>query len=255
LVNDLILRTEQVLNIEAFIYKDIGVAPAVDALKQSAIQMGYNPKYINALELLNSGLKNAKLFIMPGGADLSYCQKLNGAGTRYIKDWVYNGGTYVGICAGAYFGSAYCEFDKGGKKEVTGVRELAFFPGKAVGPLFGEYSYASHQTAQTVCISFNGQKYTTYYNGGCKFVDASGYKNVKILATYETGDAAVIEISHGKGKAILSGVHFEITADYLKKETPKTQDESTRIQKILNDIKDKKHLNVLSKILNKIEHK
>ena len=51
-------------------------------------------------------------FIMPGGADLPYCSKLNGPGNKQIQEFVRAGGSYVGFCAGAYYGSAYVEFDK-----------------------------------------------------------------------------------------------------------------------------------------------
>ena len=57
-----------------------------------------------------------------------------------IKDYVTGGGSYLGICAGAYYGASYIEFNKGGELEVIGARELEFFDGKAIGPAIAEYS-------------------------------------------------------------------------------------------------------------------
>ncbi len=44
--------------------------------------------------------------------------------TRRIRDFVSEGGRYLGICAGAYFGSKEVRFDVGGPMEVKGDRDL-----------------------------------------------------------------------------------------------------------------------------------
>jgi glutamine amidotransferase-like uncharacterized protein len=48
-------------------------------------------------------------------------------------DFVEGGGSYLGLCAGAYYGCSRVEFETGGAMEVVGARELAFFPGVARG--------------------------------------------------------------------------------------------------------------------------
>ncbi len=45
--------------------------------------------------------------------DLPYCADLHGTGCTRIRAFVHAGGSYMGLCAGAYFGSSYCEFEKG----------------------------------------------------------------------------------------------------------------------------------------------
>tara|TARA_R110002050_G_scaffold8396_1_gene30782 strand:+ start:10235 stop:10945 length:711 start_codon:yes stop_codon:yes gene_type:complete len=229
------------------IYKDIGVSPAVESLAASLKELGHTTKYITAEDLINKGLEGYKVFFMPGGADLYYGKKLNGKGTTHIKDWVYNGGTYFGICAGAYFGSTTCEFDKGGLQEVMGDRELAFFPGTATGPLFGYYNYKGHTSGKIVKISYEGSDYPVYFNGGCTF---KNYGNVKVLAYYKgTQDPAIIEASYGQGKAILSGIHYEITCVYLKKSLPKFPEEKEKITQLIADIKTKNPLAILRSLL------
>lgn len=71
------------------------------------------------------------LIIFPGGRDIPYCQSLNGSANAAISSWIrHRGGKYLGFCAGGYYGSKRCEFEIGDKfLEVTGNRELAFFPG------------------------------------------------------------------------------------------------------------------------------
>jgi biotin--protein ligase len=151
-------------------------------------------------------------FILPGGRDRPYHAAFKGAGNRKIRSFVERGGTYVGLCAGAYYGAAHVEFDKDFPLEVCEERELAFFPGKAVGPAFGKgtYVYGSESGARAVKIITPSSMFYAYYNGGCTFV--GDLSTCKILARYADlpgQPPAVIECMIGKGKAILSGVHLE----------------------------------------------
>ena len=44
--------------------------------------------------------------------------------TRRIREFVEDGGKFLGICAGAYFGSETVRFDSGGAMQVEGKRDL-----------------------------------------------------------------------------------------------------------------------------------
>lgn len=150
-----------------------------------------------------------KAFIMPGGRDLLYAKKLNGENNQIIKKYVENGGIYIGICAGAYYGASFIEFDFRGKKEIIGKRELAFFKGKAIGPLF-DYYYESNKGARVLEIKFEERPVNLFYNGGCYFeAEKNSEQNFKIIGTYEDKKIAILEIKYGAGRVILSGVHFE----------------------------------------------
>lgn len=89
------------------------------------------------------------MLVMPGGADLPYCTLLNGIGNQNIKEFVQNGGI---ICAGSYYGSTYVEFDKNEPLEVLSERELAFFPGKTIGPILAQHSYRALSGVRTTPI-------------------------------------------------------------------------------------------------------
>ena len=178
--------------------------------------------------------------VFPGGADLPYvrdCKKV----IPKIRDFVSkDGGLYIGICAGGYFGSGRCEFAKGDPcYEVTGPRDLKLFPGIARGPAFSGFKYNKEDGAKTVKLKVNGienlQEAYSYYNGGALFVDAEKYPNVEVLAEYEdsvdvpfsddpnaanqdatAAAAAIVLSSFGKGKALFIGPHPEISAKNLK---------------------------------------
>lgn len=181
--------------------------------------------YCDADDILN-GCLNApapKLFIMPGGADLFYCEKLNGAGNQAIRAYVETGGTYLGICAGAYYACRRIEWATRDKAEaICGERELGFFPGTAIGPLYDFLEDSSidkcwHNIATLHTAA--GQNITCMYQAGPVFVpdaDATGYKP---LATYQlpSNPLAAVHIKIGQGQAILSSCHPEYTPDNYSK--------------------------------------
>lgn len=169
------------------------------------------------------------LLVFPGGADLGYCRSLNGDGNRRIEQYVRRGGSYIGFCAGGYYGSGRCEFEVGNRAlEVIGRRELAFFPGTCRGSTFKGFVYHSEAGARAVTLKVNREALTngdvpetfrSYYNGGGVFVDAESFadRGVEIIASYaepldvEGGDksAAVVYCKVGEGGVMLTGTHPE----------------------------------------------
>lgn len=168
------------------------------------------------------------LLVFPGGGDLGYCRVLNGAGNRRIAEFVRRGGSYLGLCAGGYYGSKRCEFEVGNKSlEVTGPRELGFFPGTCRGGAFKGFEYHSENGARAVTLKLAKETFkdklpdevTHYYNGGGVYVDAKSLEGQKVtvLAEYADeldvdggdGKAATVLCEIGEGKVILCGTHPE----------------------------------------------
>lgn len=177
------------------------------------------------------------MLVFPGGADLGYCRTLNGEGNRRITQFVERGGSFLGFCAGGYYGSKRCEFEVGDKKmEVVGARELAFYPGTCRGGAFPGFVYHSEVGARAVELNVPSTarvgttmpaNFHSYYNGGGVFVDAPKYQDrgVEILASFteklnvDSGDgaAAVVYCKAGEGAAILTGPHPEyVSLSYQK---------------------------------------
>lgn len=171
--------------------------------------------------------------VFPGGADRFYCSNLNGHGNSRIRRYVETGGSYLGFCAGGYYGAARCEFEVGHKTmEVIGPRELAFFPGTCRGGAFEGFTYNSEGGTRAALVRFSEQleskeragersSFHCYCNGGGVFVDAGSSvmrdKKVDILARYgekldvDSGeDGAAVVLCHvGEGRAVLTGPHPE----------------------------------------------
>jgi biotin---protein ligase len=206
------------------------------------LRKALSPRYVvlplSSTALLNEPwLASCAALVFPGGADLAYCRLFNGAGNRRIKQYVQNGGKYIGLCAGGYYASSKCEFMQGDRvMEVVGDRELKFFPGICRGLAFNGFKYQSEAGARAVNLEVNqsafkdivssneplAQSVLSYYNGGGVFVDASRYEDVEILASYSgkldtdpgEGKAAVIYRKFGQGAVLLTGPHPEFVASY-----------------------------------------
>jgi len=167
-------------------------------------------------------VSTTSLFIMPGGRDLPFLKKLTHNGMKNIREFVLNGGSYLGICAGAYFACDSIEFQKGGALEVLGERYLKFYSGKAIGPALadGAYSYESPIKALLAKVGIDEDSVYIYYNGGCLFTEPLP-SNSKIIGCYQDlpgSPAAIVSSRVGVGKVVLSGVHFEYPYDYAIKD-------------------------------------
>ncbi len=168
-------------------------------------------------------LQDAGLFALPGGRDVPYDEDLRGAANANLRRFVEEGGGFLGICAGAYYGASRVIFEEGFPLEVMGSRELAFFPGDAVGTVYkpGQYIYDSEECAQAALLQVGSLRLHAYYNGGCYFRDALDYApSVRTMGFYQdapnTPLAAIVECQVGKGTAILSGPHLDYRASALK---------------------------------------
>lgn len=177
--------------------------------------------------LSDAWLDNTSLLVMPGGADRPYLAKLKGKGNDNIRKYVENGGNYLGICAGAYYSADYIEFAKGDAElEVTGKRELKFFPGLVSGPTYLGFEHRDlYQFKGTRAARLfwqleepfaKNKEFLIFYNGGGSFMHPEKYANVEVLARYQPEadqasdyPAAIVECKVGSGTAILSGPHFE----------------------------------------------
>ncbi len=168
--------------------------------------------------VLNEGIK---ILVMPGGADLFYCERLNGAGNAAIKKYVERGGTYFGICAGAYYGCAALDWKNG---EIAGPRELAFFDGCAYGPVHQHYREIPHDgpdyaSIPLLCPWISATPFPVCYAGGPCFSEPGAGSNAKVLARYDIDGqpAAIIRLNYGAGSVILSGPHIECGPVHMRK--------------------------------------
>ncbi|MCG8481027.1 MAG: BPL-N domain-containing protein [Spirochaetales bacterium] len=184
---------------------------------------GYHYALLDSQDIISGTLSGTfDALIMPGGADLYFCEKLNGRANRIITSYVENGGNYIGLCAGAYYGCHAIEWAKDeGTEAVIGTRELAFYSGKAVGPIYQYIEERDFSKSWDGCAQIQFQSedpLTVWYAGGPMFEEPS-HANERVRARYADlpgKPPAIVHIEVGKGRAILAGPHIEVNADLYK---------------------------------------
>ena len=248
--------------LEVLVYTDGGrgasihcVKLAVNGLQQaiSSLLPGHANVTLTTPNEIRQGIlrDNVSVLVMPGGRDLPYCEELNGIGNIEIKKFVCSGGSYLGLCAGAYYGCDSIQFSKGNDAlEVCGERELKFYNGIGIGPVFPGFQYNSNIGAKSSYIVLSKEaeilmkklevkklsdqmlgSVHVYYNGGPYFIPYTtqpehisrkeGPSSIeKVLAWYTTDDgstlhAAIVYDTYEKGRVVLSGVHVEACPSML----------------------------------------
>lgn len=219
-------------------------------------------RFCTHTSILNGALNQASLLIMPGGADLYYCEKLNGTGNRLINDFVTNGGSYLGICAGAYYACTSLDWHDG---EISGTRELAFYRGTATGPIYewieNKENIYNGSWMYPALIKVSETTFSTEYHGGPIFSEPL-YDDITVLARYNELNKtppAIIHGIYGKGQYILSSSHIErfghILHDRLYKHlNPSYEWEEQVINKLMEHTENQKILfkNIILSLLSKI---
>lgn len=206
---------------------------AVDLLRQCLLPYYAVITISESALLKDPWISKSSLLVIPGGADLPYCSALNGAGNERISRFVRGGGKFLGLCAGGYYALARVEFEVGNAEmEVSGARELAFYPGTSRGCVYRAFVYGSHAGVRAAELKVNvgalprecPENVVAYYNGGGMFVDASKHRGVEVLARYtgpidipeDEDRAAVVYCKVGNGDVVLSGVHPEFAPALIK---------------------------------------
>ncbi|SNX85152.1 related to BPL1 - biotin holocarboxylase synthetase [Melanopsichium pennsylvanicum] len=236
----------------------------------------YDVKPVDAKTLaLDPWQKGTALVVIPGGRDLPYVSELSRpyshpsspsssrTGVAEVRNYVESGGNFFGICAGAYYASTHCTFEKHTDMQVDGARPgLRFFPGTCQGTVYPGFVYESDKGARIVDIDrvLHADRWRCHYNGGGAFMDAHKYvsQGVEVLAKYArtqpeelrldidlngsttidqaqnksrpdyAGEAAVVLSEVGKGRALLFGTHPEFTL--LPTSTPVLMAENSGLQ-------------------------
>ena len=226
------------------IYQDYGCSDTTslnDGLREYFEPRGCSVGFTDAAGIIHGNELNDEVlaFFMPGGAGTPYRHKLQVLGNDKIREYVQNGGIYYGICAGAYYACRKTEFEAD-IPELKKVTEcgLNLLEGRAIGTLYKElgirpYDKNAASSAAVELIWNDNSKYTAHYHGGPYFESFNLDEN-EVLARYnlEGKQPAVIGRRYGKGKVILSGVHFEDKGEMLQKSIYALKIDSKQAKKI-----------------------
>jgi len=143
----------------------------------SALESKYRFKIFTKHSLEEDFFDNVELVIFPGGFGNSdsfdYLLKLNG---DRIKQFVSDGGKYLGICMGAYWAGSYyfnmldsCDAVQYYKRPTADTRR---------------------PHTKNISVVWNGQPDKMFYNDGCALIgDTTKFETI---ATYANGDPMAI---------------------------------------------------------------
>ncbi|MCP3690616.1 MAG: hypothetical protein GY917_00365 [Planctomycetaceae bacterium] len=160
-------------------------------------------------------LQHVEAYIMPGGYSTFQRNALGHRGMQTLRQFVNQGGRFLGICAGGYVASRDVHWE-----EKHYPYPLELFDGTAEGALDSIAAWpgdAGVSLKLTEAGRLRGltkeAEGTFYYKGGPHF--HAGTK-CTVLATYPNGSAAIISRPYGQGEVVLNGIHYERTAPHTR---------------------------------------
>jgi PKD repeat protein/putative intracellular protease/amidase len=155
--------------------------------------------------------------VIPGGDPFGYDASINADGQAHLRDFVAEGGGYVGICGGGYYAA-----DDGTFFGTPFDFPLDLFDGSAEGPLDGVSTMTTISLNQSDPINeYQPAFHVTMYSGGSAFYpNPSSWADT--VGTYDEhdGDCAMINSYHGNGRVVLIGPHPELEEDSTRDGTP-----------------------------------
>jgi glutamine amidotransferase-like uncharacterized protein len=160
------------------------------------------------LKVTPETLNGVVLYAQPGGGEVGPAWSHLSGEAEAIREWVRNGGNYLGICLGAYLAGS----DPG----------YGLFPGRVYRYIDSDDATVSSPDYTTVETIWAGQSKQMYFQDGPAFEVNPGAP-AAVLATYPGGEAAAVVASYGRGRVGLIGPHPEADRDWFDSSTDDPQ--------------------------------
>lgn len=143
-----------------------------------------------------------RAYVQPGGGqDIDAAMEAVGeGGAAAIRRFVDAGGTYIGLCMGAY---------------LAGVSHFGLLAqdldAEAGRPGFP----VKDEDDAVIPVTRNGGRQTVYFQDGPYLHAVPRDQGFKVISRYANGDIAAASYRHGKGVVVLSGPHPEASAEWF----------------------------------------
>lgn len=154
-----------------------------------------------AIDITPATLRRYALYVQPGGGqDIpAALESLGDARVAALRDYVANGGRYLGLCMGAYLADA---------------NNLALIP-EELDSEVGRPGFAVTTIDDSaVAVRWAGRDDNVFYQDG-PYLPPSQARGFATLATYANGDIAAARYAFGQGVVTLSGPHPEADASWF----------------------------------------
>ena len=192
-----------------YLYTGTGAYQAKDIENFLAV-FDFDYRRIHESEL--SKLSPDGIFIVPGGLIKTYLPAWDEGGIKKIRDFVSEGGIYIGICSGAYVAG----------KSFNGITGLNFFE--------NELGYIKNQEVIDVIDESRNQLELISENGP----DLSEVKSDSVLLRDKNDKPQAVKINFGKGQVYLFASHPEGSVYY--NQPPKTFSGAEFFDKFLKNL-------------------
>ncbi|MEW1722027.1 BPL-N domain-containing protein [Streptomyces sp. NPDC093109] len=153
------------------------------------------------LPLSSATLATARLYAQPGGGDLTPAYRQLKPHRKAIRDFVGQGGRYLGFCLGGYLA---------GREEGFGL-----LSGTVDQYIVTDGATVTTEDDTLVDVAWRGQPRTLFFQDGAYFTPGPG-QEATVLATYTNGLAAALVTPYGAGRVAVVGPHPEATADWFE---------------------------------------
>ncbi|MBS1960486.1 MAG: hypothetical protein JST80_13495 [Bdellovibrionales bacterium] len=177
---------------KALIYKGEGSCKEdcsevfVDIVKQA----GFDPVFVGPEAPKAGAFDDAVVWIQPGGYAGTAMGAMSPVLKTQIKEFIKNGGGYLGFCAGAFVATS--------KVGTTSTSGLGIFPG-------GTKLYGKGIDLKT--ITWNDRQRVIYWEGGPYLRNLPS--TVEKIATYPNGAIGAARTTYGNGRVFIAGMHPE----------------------------------------------
>ncbi len=185
--------------------------------------MGYEVTLVKADSINNSNLNRFNIICFPGGDMYQYALDISSEGMEKIRNFIHNGGGYIGICGGAYF-TGEKVFWQGNQLLMN---SLAIFPGITRGPIDEIAPFPHCKMCKTNIVNNSHpitqtEPDTTWicYCYGPMFLPNESAE-IEILGRYDIGgQPSIAAFEYGIGRVFIIGTHPEFEEDSERDGSP-----------------------------------
>lgn len=184
----------------ALVWNGPGVCPTgcAKAAQIVARQAGFRTQYINPSNMASAPFHEARVWVQPGGKSSTAAKSMGPEMLEKIRNFVRNGGGYVGYCAGMFMST----------EEIAsrGVAGVGIIPGRT------ELYLKDDPPMVVMKVKIGDRTRRVYYAGGpmLHLSDSeAAARGVKILSRYESGAIAALYAPYGAGHVAVAGFHPE----------------------------------------------
>ncbi|EPD63229.1 BPL-N domain-containing protein [Streptomyces sp. HGB0020] len=156
------------------------------------------------IPLTAAALADADVYVQPGGGDDldAAWEEVKGAAGA-IRDWVRDGGRYLGFCMGGYLAGQNPGFD--------------LLPGDTDAYIASRDASVRDQRDTVVPVHWRDEPRHMYFQDGPVFLLDDG-ADATVLARYDNGTVAAVVAPYGKGRVGVVGPHPEADASWYEDE-------------------------------------